>query len=60
MIASSLGAGRAGPRTNQRVWQAVHCTWRPPGGTMPSGTSYSAPQFGQVRRIASSDSVGPF
>ena len=22
-------AGAAAPRTNQRVWQAVHCTWRP-------------------------------
>ena len=47
------------PRTNQRVWQAVHCTWRPADGIMPSETSYSAPQFGQVRRIATSVGCRP-
>lgn len=36
-IASSssteAGAGSAAGRANQRVWQAVHWTWRPSGGT---------------------------
>ena len=61
-IWSSLNARArppACPRTNQRVWQAVHCTWRPAAGTMPSGTSYSAPQLGQVRRIATSNRLPP-
>ena len=53
-IWSSDGAAAALPRANQRVWQAVHCTWRPAAGIMPSGTSYSASQFGQVSRIATS------
>ena len=53
-ICSSEGAAAALPRANQRVWQAVHCTWRPAAGIMPSGTSYSASQFGQVSRIGTS------